>query len=638
MQALLETFLDLTNETLTAAIVIVAASMLLYNITRNFTDRVARASGIVLACVTASYITDVLISLEPTRTTAVAVLRLQWIGIAFIPAALFHLSDALLSTTGLPSRGRRRRVARLLYLLSAAFLLLVTFGEALVIPVFSEGQPALKAGVLFPVYLLYFVLATVIAVVNVDRARRRCLTRSTKRRMGYLQIAMLTPVAGIFPFSAVLPITTEPTVEVFVLINLTNIFVILMLLFLAYPLSFFGSRIPDRLVKAELLRFMLRGPATGMLALATIIFTRPATRIFGIEGSDFMPFAVVAVVLLWQWMIDLLIPSLEKRLIYHDEDDDQFGRIQTLSRQFLTRADLVQLLEGLLEASLDFFRVKNAFIARLTNGEPEVITALGEVETEHVVQEKENLVALLQSDKFKPLCWQSYWVMPLYSRRSYGTTKPMLIGVLAVEARPDHAQLDLDEELMLKNLRRRAAQTLDDLMLQTEISAVLEGLLPQIEMTRVRAAEVEFLPGREPEIPNALPDRTQIVEQVQAALRHYWGGPGLTNSQLMSLSIVRQAYDENDHNPVKSLRAVLRKAIENQRPSGERDYKRQEWTLYNILQLRFIENRKVREIANRLYMSEANYYRKQSLAIEAVADTLIKMETETLTPPAQAVP
>ena len=75
--------------------------MLLYNITRNFTDRVARTSGIVLACVTLTYIADVFVSLDPTRSTLLATLRLQWIGIAFMPAALFHLSDALLATTGL---------------------------------------------------------------------------------------------------------------------------------------------------------------------------------------------------------------------------------------------------------------------------------------------------------------------------------------------------------------------------------------------------------------------------------------------------------------------------------------------------------------------------------------------------------
>ena len=113
--------LQLMNETLASAIVIVAASMLLYNLTRNLRDRVARTSAVLLGTVTIAYVSDALIALEPSATMHIAILRFQWIGIAFMPVAMLHLSDALLATTGLPSRGRRRRVIRILYLISAGF-------------------------------------------------------------------------------------------------------------------------------------------------------------------------------------------------------------------------------------------------------------------------------------------------------------------------------------------------------------------------------------------------------------------------------------------------------------------------------------------------------------------------------------
>ena len=102
---LLRGVLELINETLTTTIVIVAASILLYNLSRRTHDRVTRAASVVLACVVISYTADVLVSLDPGGNKyAEAYLRLQWIGIAYIPAALFHLSDALLATTGRPSR------------------------------------------------------------------------------------------------------------------------------------------------------------------------------------------------------------------------------------------------------------------------------------------------------------------------------------------------------------------------------------------------------------------------------------------------------------------------------------------------------------------------------------------------------
>jgi len=50
--------------------------------------------------------------------------------------------------------------------------------------------------------------------------------------------------------------------------------------------------------------------------------------------------------------------------------------------------------------------------------------------------------------------------------------------------------------------------------------------------------------------------------------------------------------------------------------------------LYNILEMKFLEGKKVREIAMRLAMSEADLYRKQRVAIEAVAKAILEMETQ----------
>ncbi len=51
-----------------------------------------------------------------------------------------------------------------------------------------------------------------------------------------------------------------------------------------------------------------------------------------------------------------------------------------------------------------------------------------------------------------------------------------------------------------------------------------------------------------------------------------------------------------------------------------------EWILYNILEMKFIQGRRVRDIAGRLAMSESDLYRKQRVAIEEVAKTLVDME------------
>jgi hypothetical protein len=71
---------------------------------------------------------------------------------------------------------------------------------------------------------------------------------------------------------------------------------------------------------------------------------------------------------------------------------------------------------------------------------------------------------------------------------------------------------------------------------------------------------------------------------------------------------------------------VLTEAVENLRPEGQRSMTTAEWILYNILEMRFIQGRKVRDVAMRLAMSESDLYRKQRIAVEAVAGIVADME------------
>jgi hypothetical protein len=102
----------------------------------------------------------------------------------------------------------------------------------------------------------------------------------------------------------------------------------------------------------------------------------------------------------------------------------------------------------------------------------------------------------------------------------------------------------------------------------------------------------------------------------------------LTESPLLELQVVQQSVKESGENPTNALRAILRRAIDQVRPEGDRRFTA-EWILYNILEMKFLEGHKVREIASRLAMSEADLYRKQRVAIEAVANAIVEMEQQT---------
>ena len=634
---LLTTILHTVNETLTASNAIIAVSLLLFNLTRNLNNRVAKTSAVVLACVTVAYVADAFVSLGPEGIAHQIAARLQWIGIAFIPAAMYHLSDALLATTGLPSRGRRKRVVRILYLVGAGFLLTAAFADSLVQFVTIDGLVSSRAGSVFLIYFAYFVVANGFAFYNVQRARRRCLTDSTERRMRYLQIAILTPALGIFPYSVLLNPGDEFSVFGLLVINTANVIIILMLFFLSYPLYFFGSDIPDRLVKKQLLDFLLRGPATGLIALAVVNFTTQATRILGLPGEAFTPPAVVAAVLLWQWFVSLALPYLELLLIYRDEDDAQITKLQSLGERVLTQGDLSQLIAATTASICDHLRIDTAFLVRVENGDRELLCSIGALgfTEEELFSDRDFEIAIAKlapaNTNGQNKMWKQYVFLPLQSNRTAaGETSPPVIGVLGLLNPGEELQAEMQTPYsVVRMFLDRVETSLDDMRLQVEIYSLLEGLLPQFQMTRSRAGQLEYRQAGVGDTRlTALPDRNEFFEQVRAALRHYWGGSGITQSNLINLQIVQTRMKRDQETSVNALRKTLEDCIVALKPEGDQKMASPEWTLYNILQLRFLERRKVREVARRLSMSEADLYRKQRVAILAVTDLILQRESD----------
>jgi hypothetical protein len=102
----------------------------------------------------------------------------------------------------------------------------------------------------------------------------------------------------------------------------------------------------------------------------------------------------------------------------------------------------------------------------------------------------------------------------------------------------------------------------------------------------------------------------------------------LTHSPLLDLQIVAAAGNRYDGDSVRALREVLRQAIDAMRPSGKRSMISAEWTLYNILDLKFREKVRMSDIANQLAVSESDLYRKQRIAVAEVSRMLANMERQ----------
>ncbi|HVO42825.1 MAG TPA: histidine kinase N-terminal 7TM domain-containing protein, partial [Aggregatilineales bacterium] len=636
-----------------AATVIVATSMLLYNLSNNLRDRVTRCATAVLACVIATYLGKVLVNLsddDPARLETF--LRLQWIGIAFAPAALFHLSDALLSTTGVISRGRRRRVVRLLYVYAAVFLVVAAGTNLIVRDLVVSPIPMMRAGPLLGLYMVYFAACVLVATNNVIRARRRCLTHATRRRMTYLLAVFPMPVLGIFPYSLLFPqVSPSNQIWIWLLLNLGSLGIVIMLAFMAYPLSFFGSSKPDRVIKSDLLRFMLRGPVLSVVVLLVILFV-PKTEVIGLPGTLLMPFAVVTAVLFTQWLYTLIIPPLERALIFTGEQD-QARQVREFSERLLTEVDARQLLEATLAALCDNLRVASAFVVAIRPDGAHLEQVVGSLLPSQSWLESPEFMAIAQDGELPDLdngmmVWKSFWLVPLRSSRTNGSghdglnhdsaapdSKGPLIGLMGLWARGPQPDLTPEELAVLTALCARAARVLDDMLLEQDFFKRFEDVIRKTPTVRSMSEKLGYrntpiLAALAEEDTQDILNNPDFNSVIRDALRDYWGGTGLTDSVLLRLRIVSRALGENDNNPSRALRSVLQRAIESLRPEGQRSMTAPEWVLYNILEMRFINGKKVRDVADRLAIAEPTLYRKQQVAIEQVAKKIAEMERRAL--------
>jgi len=619
------------NQLLTAGIAITAFSLLFYALSFNLRDRVARSFALILVCVVIIFVADTIASITTTPVELELWFKLEWIGITFLPTTYVHFSDALLVTTGRPSRGRRRLVVRLMYLISLAFLATLPF-SVLVGPlvVSSEPAPHLERTWLTWVFTGFYAVGMTFAGVNLLRAYRRTVAPSSRRRMSYLMAGALAPALGSYPFllfgsnlAARLPMLF------WFAATLSNLLVSALLVLMAYSVAFFGVPWPDRVVKRRLFKWLMRGPVTASTVLAITTLVRRAGESMGLTYSAAVPIIMVALILVLEHWITLAAPIWE-RWLFHGKDRDDISLLQKLEERLLTTGDLRQFLESVLAAICDRLQAPGAFVAGLGAQGLELFVTSGDKR----LFEKENLSAELLEISQNGLnhdifTWGDYWLIPLYEQRE---SSGALLGLLGIVRLPGQT-LEGEQNEALELLSRRAAQALEDRHLQQQVFSSLQALTPEVELIQSLRAAARFESGVA--LSQALTGSPAPIEPgdlsaiVKEALTHYWGGPKLTESPLLKLHIVQAALKEHDGNPTNALRAILRQAIERLKPEGERRFTA-EWILYNILELKFMEGRKVREVALRLAMSEADLYRKQRVAIEAIAATIIEMEQQAL--------
>lgn len=613
------------NQILMAGIAITAFSLLLYSLTFNLRDRVARSFSVILACLVVVYTAEALASVAETSARLEFWLRMQWIGIVFIPSSYLHFSDALLATTGKPSRGKRRWTIRFSYLISILFLIALPLGR-LVGPVVEQPNtaPFLQPTWLTDAFILYYLGAMAMSWYNFIRAYRRSATVTGKRRMGYLLVGSLAPSLGSFPFLLFSSgLAARHSIVFWLVAVLSNIAVWGLVIVMAYSVAFFGVSLPDRRVKSRLFKWILRGPVVASLTLALVTIVRRLGEAQGLPYNTYVPITMVAVILIGEYSITLFFPYLERWLFYGN-DKKEIEVLIGLEDRLITRNDLHQFVEMILSGLCDRMQAPGAYVAALGNEGLELVVKVGRTffDSENPKQDLSRFFAE-NNDTYEMFQWGEDILIPLNDQNEDGEIS--LLGILGVS---QGAVESLDEEDIdsINAYSERIALALNDRRLQQQVFRSLGELSNKAEyIQQLRAAgrfdQAKALSGEE----NFA--KSELSQWVKDALTHYWGGPKLIDSPLMKLGVVQDMVEEGEGSSSNALRAILREAIERVRPEGERRFTG-EWVLYNILEMKFLEGKKVREIAMRLAMSEADLYRKQRVAIEAVAREIMEMETQ----------
>lgn len=619
--------LETINQIFTAGVAITAISLMLYAFGFNFRDPMARAFALILFCVTSIYTFETIANITSQHNVKQFWLQAKWVALVILPAVYLYFSHALLTLTGRPSRGRRSSVVVLVFVVSFVLAVLIFFGITVGnLAAKPAPMPYLQRTPVTLYFGIYYIIVMLMSSYNLARVIMRSTTTTSGRRLLYLFVGAAAPAitAIIFMFHGNTFFARNP--DLFWLLSIvgavvTDFFIIVM----AYVVSFFGVTWTDRAVKSRLFRWLLRGPFVAGVVLSLTTVVRRYGESLGDPYSPYVPIVMIGSILLLEYAITLLAPAVEKVLFFGDDRED-LSIIRDLENRMLTRKDLNQFLETVAASICDRLQVSGTFIAVLKNGAVDYLVNAGNKQGLDDLPLDLDLTGRLSKSTASEngfIRLNGTNIIPLQVAADNG--QALLLGLCGFPATDDQ-KFDEEQLEAVHTLVERASTALKDRLLQKQAIDSITAIQSEVEYIQQLRGQSSYTVDQIFE-----PTKTEVdprmTDAVKDALTHYWGGPKFTNNPLLGLDVVKAESVAHDGNQVNGLRSVLKMAIERTRPEGERKFTG-DWLLYNILEMKFLQGKKVREVARKLSVSEADLYRKQRVALENVAIIIQQMEGE----------
>jgi len=618
----IETIFKAVSDVLTAGVAVIAFSLLIYAVTFRIHDSVTNSFSVLLLCVVIIFGADAFISVVKSETLIVLIGKLHWLGLLGLPTAYFLFSDSLLSLTGKPSKGKRKLFGYFFILLSIFFIVLL-FTDNLLGRVIVDQSPApfLERTLLIDLFSLFFLVVLLLSWYNFIRAFRRTATHTSRRRMVYLIVSAVGPAVGSFPYLLYGSQFAFQSPIIFWLLSvIANAAVAVSVVAMTYAVSFFGFPWTDRVIKSRLFRWVMRGPMTASLTLGvTTLLTRLGIQ-FKINNSAVVALAMVATIVVFEFLITLFAPIWE-RFLFYGTDRIELEKIRTLEDRLLTTNDLRQFLEFVLASVCDRLQIPGANLIVNNKSSENFDIHTGNPKTIDTEGKSKIFDTLAVMDLNLPVIdLNGQTLFPLVEKKD--ESKITLLGAIVI----DHSVAYPDPEKIaaLKKLTARAVLALKDRAEQENLFTSLEMLTPQVSVIQSLLASSRKAQGRDLNGDHEV-QLHDLENWTKDALSQIWGGPKLLQNPILQLNTIQERIKNEKETPLNAVRELLREAIAHLKPEGERQYTN-EWLLYNLMDLKFLEGWKVKDISHRLSLSEADLYRKQRMAITAISQQIIEIE------------
>ena len=613
------------SEVLTAAVAMAAFSVLLFSLQfLRRRQKLAIALVPVLLSVTVIYSADALETMADGHAGKMLWQMIHWTGFVVLPAVCFWFSLVLLELTGRkPGRGTMV-FAVLNGIVSLVFLWLLWSGKLFSdIRVISNIGTTMIHSELTVLFWVYFVINISGTFIVLSLALSRTRTQTSRRRMIYMILGIMGIVIGTFPlllFGSGLLISQYPVIF-WTLSVLGNAVVVVMVILLGYASANFSVSWSDRLTRLRMVEWMLRGPVTASVTLWVVTMINRSSDRLGLDIAGVNTLATVVSIILLEYLVTAVMPYIERGSIVGLGPED-YAIYNEFQGMMVFKPELETYLEALTAALCDRFQARDGFFAVADESDSfDLVVQTGESSWKDLAGSLEKMLPNFR-EQGDVLYWDEIGVMiPVFNHDEDLYT---FLGVLGLaDVSPEY--FPNGNEHVLKDAIEKARTVLWQRRYLTTAYQVLRKRKEQADSDSFHSGSVLNQ--------NALLDTqietglNEVSVWVKEALTHYWGGPRLSDNPLLKWRVVQKAAAANNDNEVNALRSVLKNALEELRPEGERAATG-EWTLYNLIDYKFFEKMKVKDIVRRLSMSEADFYRKQKVAVEALSRVIIKMEQD----------